>query len=121
MKTLERAGAWAVEVEVVPVKIAAFLTANTHMITEGMGCGAACDTQYLFSCDVLGTNSGHYPRHAKKYADIAKALRDVQDLRIKAVQEFVGDVRAGRYPRAEHEIDVADAVFEEFRALVGGV
>lgn len=118
MKTLESAGAWAVEVEVVPVKIAAFLTANTHMITEGMGCGSACDTQYLFSCDVLGTNTGHYPRHSKQYADIAKALRHVQDLRIKAIQEFVGDVRAGTYPETKHEIDIDVAVVEEFRALI---
>jgi 3-methyl-2-oxobutanoate hydroxymethyltransferase len=118
MKTLESAGAWAIEVEVVPVKIAAFLTANTRMITEGMGCGSACDTQYLFSCDVLGTNLGDFPRHSKKYADIAGALRQVQDLRIKALREFVEDVKAGGYPETRHKIDIDDATFEEFRVLV---
>ena len=119
MKSLESAGAWAVEVEVVPVKVAAFLTANTSMITEGMGCGSACDTLYLFSCDVLGTNTGHYPRHAKKYADVAKALRDVQDLRVRAIGDFVADVRAGGYPKSGHMIDVEDTTFEEFRRLIG--
>ena len=119
MKTLESAGAWAIEVEVVPVKIAEFLTANTQMITEGMGCGSACDTQYLFSCDILGTNTGHYPRHAKKYADIATAMQHVQDLRVKAIREFVEDVRSGGYPEPKHEVDVDDGVFDEFRSLVG--
>jgi len=28
-------------------------------------------TRHLFSCDMLGTNTGHYPRRSKKYADIA--------------------------------------------------
>jgi 3-methyl-2-oxobutanoate hydroxymethyltransferase len=65
LKALENAGVCAVEVEVVPVKLAAFLTRNTPVITMGMGCGTACDTQYLFSSDVLGTNTGHYPRHSK--------------------------------------------------------
>jgi 3-methyl-2-oxobutanoate hydroxymethyltransferase len=121
MKALENAGAWAVEVEVVPVKVAAFLTANTPLITEGMGCGTACDTQYLFSCDVLGTNTGHYPRHAKKYADLDKALREVQELRIRAIADFVADVRSGGYPEPRHALDIADETFEEFRRLVGTV
>jgi 3-methyl-2-oxobutanoate hydroxymethyltransferase len=75
MKALESAGAWAVEIEVVPVKVADFLTRSTGMLTEGMGCGSACDTQDLFSCDVLGTNTGRYPRHSKKYADIRGAKK----------------------------------------------
>jgi 3-methyl-2-oxobutanoate hydroxymethyltransferase len=118
MKALESAGAWAVEVEVVPVKIARFLTRNTGMLTEGMGCGSACDTQYLFSCDVLGTNSGRYPRHSKKYADVNEALRGVQRLRVEAFREFVQDVASARYPKAEHMVDVDDAVFEKFRSMI---
>ncbi len=118
MKALESAGAWAVEVEVVPVKVAAFLTANTRMITEGMGCGSVCDTQYLFSSDVLGTNAGHYPRHAKKYADIPKAMEEVQRMRVRAIRDFANDVATGAYPEPKHEIDVDDAVFEAFQDLV---
>jgi 3-methyl-2-oxobutanoate hydroxymethyltransferase len=118
MKTLESAGAWAVEVEVVPLRLAAFLTANTPMITEGMGCGTACDTIYLFSCDVLGTHAGHYPRHAKKYGDIAKALDGVQRLRVQAMADFVADVRSGGYPEAKHQLDIEETAFEEFSHLV---
>jgi 3-methyl-2-oxobutanoate hydroxymethyltransferase len=119
MKALESAGAWAVEIEVVPVKIAAFLSRNTGMLTEGMGCGTACDTQYLFSSDVLGTNTGHYPRHSKKYADLAAEQRRLQSLRISAIKEFVGDVRTGDYPGPQHEIDIDEGKFEEFLTLVG--
>ena len=69
VRDLENAGAAAVEIEVVPVRLADHITRNTSMITMGMGTGSACDTTYLFSSDVLGTHSGHYPRHSKKYAD----------------------------------------------------
>jgi 3-methyl-2-oxobutanoate hydroxymethyltransferase len=119
MKALESAGAWAVEIEVVPVKVADFLTRSTSMLTEGMGCGSACDTQYLFSCDVLGTNTGRYPRHSKKYADIPEALRSVQRLRVEAFREFAKEAANSAYPQAKHCIDVDDATFDEFRSLVG--
>jgi 3-methyl-2-oxobutanoate hydroxymethyltransferase len=29
-----------------------------------MGAGTGCDTQYLFAESVLGSNRGHFPRHA---------------------------------------------------------
>jgi 3-methyl-2-oxobutanoate hydroxymethyltransferase len=119
MKTLESAGAWAVEVEVVPVKVAAFLTAHTSMITEGMGCGSVCDTQYLFSCDVLGTNTGHVPRHSKKYTDLTRELERIQGLRIEAIRAFVEDVRGRVYPEPKHEIDIDEEVFAQFVSLVG--
>ena len=118
MKALERAGAWAVEIEVVPVKIAAFLTRHTSMLTEGMGCGSACDTQYLFSSDVLGTNEGHYPRHSQRYADIPAALAQVQRLRVRAFKEFAEDVATEAYPQPRHMVDIDDAAFERFQALV---
>ena len=38
------------------------------------GCGSACDTQYLFSSDVLGTHTGHTPRHAKRYDDFVALM-----------------------------------------------
>jgi 3-methyl-2-oxobutanoate hydroxymethyltransferase len=120
MKALESAGAWAVEVEVVPVKLADFLTRNTTMITEGMGCGSVCDTQYLFSSDILGTNTGHYPRHSKRYADIAAALAEVQRKRVEAFRTFAADVASGAYPERRHEVDVDDDTFAAFRALIDG-
>lgn len=118
VKALESAGAWAVEVEVVPVKIAAYLTRNTPMLTEGMGCGSACDTQYLFSSDILGTNAGHYPRHSQRYADIPAALAQVQQLRVRAFKEFAEDVATDVYPQPRHLVDIDDVTFERFQELI---
>lgn len=109
-KALESAGAWAIEMELVPVEVADFITRNTEMITEGMGCGAVCDTQYLFSCDLLGTNTGHYPRHSRRYADLAAEEVRLQAMRVQAFRDFADDVRSGGYPQRGNEIHVGEAV-----------
>lgn len=119
VKELESAGAWGVEMELVPVELASYITRHTTLVTEGMGCGAVCDTQYLFSCDVLGTNTGHYPRHAKKYADLAAEYRRLHDLRVAAFRAFAEDVGTGRYPEPRHEITMAPDQFNAFKELIG--
>ncbi len=112
IKDLENAGACLVEMELVPVPVADFITRNTSLITEGMGCGAVCDTQYLFSCDVLGTNVGHVPRHAKVYANLAAEEARLQEMRTHAFSRFAADVRSGGYPERCHEIHIDDEVLE---------
>lgn len=120
VKALECAGAWAVEMELVPVEVAGFITSNTRLITEGMGCGNVCDTQYLFSCDVLGTNTGHVPRHAKKYAKLAAEEAKLQAMRVAAFRAFADDVRSGAYPERKHEIRIDPSIVEHFaRSLEG--
>lgn len=111
---LENAGAAFLEVEVVPVELARVLTERTHMITMGMGCGDVCDTQYLFSSDVLGTNKGHMPRHSKQYVDIPALDERVQLARVSAFQEFAKDVQSGGYPQAHHEVHMDATAFETF-------
>jgi len=108
-RDIENAGAAFCEVEVVPVELADLITRSTRMITMGMGCGTACDTQYLFSCDILGTHAGHYPRHSKRYADLLGAEAALQAQRIAAFRAFADEVAAGAYPEARHEIHMTPA------------
>lgn len=113
-KDIENAGAAFLEVEVVPVQLADYITRATPMVTMGMGCGSVCDTQYLFSCDVLGTNRGRYPRHSKRYADFARLEDELQHQRVTAFQDFVRDVEGLGYPQKSHEIWMDDAEAEVF-------
>lgn len=115
-KDIENAGAACLEVEVVPVQLADYITRATPMITMGMGCGTVCDTQYLFSCDVLGTNRGHYPRHSKRYADFARLEDELQQKRVAAFQDFARDVENHGYPQASHEVWMTEAEAEAFAA-----
>ena len=99
----------------VPVELADFITKNTKMITMGMGCGDVCDTQYLFCNDILGTNTGHYPRHAKKYVDLRIEEEKIQALREKGFRMFVEDMNNGGYPENKHQIKMDSIEFEKFQ------
>ncbi|MFM2356481.1 MAG: hypothetical protein RLZZ528_2217 [Pseudomonadota bacterium] len=114
VRDLENAGAACCEVEVVPVELADYITRNTAMLTMGMGCGDACDTQYLFSSDVLGTHSGHYPRHSKRYADFVALEAGLQQKRIEAFRAFARDVEMKAYPEPRHEVRMDPAAYDTF-------
>lgn len=115
MVALEEAGAFAVELEVVPARVGAELSRRSGLVTFGMGAGSGADAQYLFAEDVLGCTRGHRPRHAKTYRDFAGEYARLQGERIAAFGEFVADVQAGRYPGPEHDVPVDEA---EFAALL---
>lgn len=118
VKDYEGAGAWAVEIEVVPVDVARWITHSTPILTLGMGCGSVCDAQYLFSCDVLGTGTNRMPRHGKQYANLAAEEARLQQLRVDAFRAFAEDVRSGGYPERRHEVHVDAEVLEAARRLV---
>lgn len=113
-KDLENAGAAFLEVEVVPEPLADYITRHVSMLTMGMGCGSACDTQYLFSCDLLGTNKGHVPRHSRQYGDIAAMEAEVQQARVRAFRDFAADVAQGGYPQARHQVGMEEAALAQF-------
>lgn len=115
-KDIENAGAACLEIEVVPVELADQITRSTPMLTMGMGCGDVCDTQYLFSCDVLGTHAGHYPRHSKRYADFLALESELQAKRVAAFRAYAADVGAGGYPQAGHQVHMDPATLAEFKA-----
>ncbi len=112
-KALEDAGAFAVEIEVVPDAITAAIAEKTSLFLVAMGAGAAGDAQYLFADDVLGQNRGRTPRHAKVYADFAAEFDRLQAMRTEAMRAFATDVHGGLYPADDYlvkaEADVADA------------
>ena len=118
-RDIQNAGAAFLEVEVVPVQLADHITRTTRMITMGMGCGTVCDTQYLFSCDVLGTNTGHVPRHSKVYGKLAAELERLQRLRVEAFQAYNTEVKSGQFPEPKHLLDVSDREFDAFLKGIG--
>ena len=119
VKDLESVWACLVEMEPVPVEVADFVTRNTSLMTEGMGCGSVCDTRCLFSLDVPGTNRGHDPRHSKTYADLAAWEDRLQAMCIKAFRGFMTDVESGGYPGPRHGIHISGESVPEALARAG--
>jgi 3-methyl-2-oxobutanoate hydroxymethyltransferase len=115
-RRLEDAGAFAVEMEVVPDRVAAEISRRTRMLVLSMGGGPGCDCQYLFAEDILGAHDGHYPRHSKRYRDFRAEFARLQEERIAAFREYRADVESGAYPGPEHTVRIEDVEFEAFLA-----
>ena len=112
------AGAFAVEIEVVPVEVAAAISVRLDLLLWSMGAGPGCDVQYLFAEDILGENRGHMPRHAKAYRNFAAEYDRLQSERIKAFAEFRADVASGAFPQTGHVVSM-DA--KEHEAFLKGI
>lgn len=111
---LEEIGVFGAELEVVPDRVAKFLTEKSSLIMLGMGAGKYADAQYLFTEDVCGYGKNHKPRHGKAYRNFAPELARLQNERIAAFREFKADVATGGYPAAEHSVTIKDDEFDAF-------
>jgi 3-methyl-2-oxobutanoate hydroxymethyltransferase len=98
---LEGAGCFAVVLEAIPAIVAERITEMLHVPTIGIGAGPACDGQILVWHDLLGLTSGHVPQFVKKYADLAQSSR-------AALEAYVADVRARRFPEPQHTYPMAE-------------
>ena len=110
----QEAGAIAVEMEIVPHRIAAEIAKRVDILIFSMGSGAAGAVQYLFATDVLGTNTGHVPRHSKVYGRLHAELERLQQLRVDAFKALKDEVTSGAFPEPKHLLEVADDEFEAF-------
>ena len=114
IKALENAGAWAVEVEVVPARLMAELTKRTSLITVSTGAGPAADVQLLFAQDLLGDGKPPFPRHGKQYCNLWEMRQKMQDMRVTACKEFSEEVRGGQFPGPEHIVEIEQEVAKAF-------
>jgi len=118
MKRLESAGAYAAEIELVPHPLAAYLSRKTSLFLMSLGSGSGCDSQFLFSDDLLGDYAERIPRHAKAYRNFLKEYARLQDERIAAFQEYARDVQAGRFPGPGHLVSMNDAALQKAIAAI---
>jgi 3-methyl-2-oxobutanoate hydroxymethyltransferase len=72
IKALEDAGAYAVEIEVIPEKLLTEISKRTTLLTSSIGAGSGGDIQFLFAEDILGNTPPPYPRHSKQYRQLYK-------------------------------------------------
>jgi len=113
MKELESAGAYAAELEVVPHNLARWLCSQTKMILMSLGSGNGCDTQFLFSDDILGDYPERPPRHAKTYRNFLAEHRRLQEERVAAFSEYIADVNDGRFPEPGHLVEMEAKLLDE--------
>jgi len=81
--------------EAVTPEVGDFITKDLDIPVYSIGAGPYCDGQLLIVTDVLGIWEAFKPKFVKRYAELS-------DLSVKALTEYVEDVRAGRFPEDVH-------------------
>jgi 3-methyl-2-oxobutanoate hydroxymethyltransferase len=113
----EAAGAFAVEIEVVPEEVATEISRRMQqLLLWSMGSGAGCDAQYLFAMDILGEHRGKIPRHSKTYRNFAAEHDRLQRERVAAFAEFRQDVTTGSFPEDRYILHMDGSELARFKA-----
>ena len=94
-EAVQKAGAFAVVMEMVPGDVAAQVTAKLEIPTIGIGAGNQCDGQVLVWQDAFGLRTGRMPRFVKQYADLRSSL-------LEAARAYDAEVKSGAFPGPEH-------------------
>jgi 3-methyl-2-oxobutanoate hydroxymethyltransferase len=93
---LEKAGAFAIVLELVTEQVAAQITKTLSIPVIGIGAGRYCDGQVLVFHDLLQYSSPYFEKKfVKTYADIGTTIRG-------AIEGFVQDVKTRAFPAEEH-------------------
>ncbi|MBI4313476.1 MAG: 3-methyl-2-oxobutanoate hydroxymethyltransferase [Candidatus Omnitrophica bacterium] len=90
---LEEAGCFAVVLECIPSQVARLITRQVNIPTLGIGAGPDCDGQVLVTHDLLHLTGAFYPKFVRAFARIDQRI-------LKALGEFKGAVRSGKFPAA---------------------
>jgi 3-methyl-2-oxobutanoate hydroxymethyltransferase len=102
------AGAFALVLECIPAELAGLITETLEIPTIGIGAGPDCDGQVQVIHDALGWIPDFTPKHAKRYADLDETIRG-------AAKRYADEVRAKRFPAAEHGAPLDEAVIRSLK------
>ena len=103
-EAVERAGCFAVVLEVVRIEAASEITGRLSIPTIGIGSGPHCDGQVLIFHDLLGLSATAPYKFVRRFADVHAEMA-------RGVGEYVREVRGGGFPTAAHgwAMDPGDA------------
>jgi 3-methyl-2-oxobutanoate hydroxymethyltransferase len=105
------AGASALLIEGTAAEVAQIITAKSEVPVISCGSGSGCDGQILIAPDILGLSSGHPPKFAKAYADLGARS-------VAAFQKYADEIRAGRFPDAEHSYHMKRGELERLQEFL---
>jgi 3-methyl-2-oxobutanoate hydroxymethyltransferase len=106
---LQEAGCFSIVWEAIPSAVAEELMDRMHIPVIGIGAGGATDGQVLVFHDLLGIREGVGARFVKRYGDLLDEM-------VRGVSAYADDVRAHRYPEADHTYSIDPGELSEFRA-----
>ncbi|MEM6690967.1 MAG: 3-methyl-2-oxobutanoate hydroxymethyltransferase [Planctomycetota bacterium] len=118
IQSFEKAGAWAVEVEVVPAELLSELSKRTALVTSSIGAGSGGDIQFMFAEDILGCHAPPFPRHTKQYRNLYKMEQEIQTERVEGFREYIDDVKKGKFPGPRNIVSAPEGLVDQFLATL---
>lgn len=104
---LQRAGAFAIVLELVTEQIAQLISEQLSIPTIGIGAGRGCDGQVLVYHDILQYGSPIINKKmVKTYANVGATVRD-------AIEQYINDVKTGQFPAEEHVFQAPEGQIEQ--------
>ena len=103
-KAIQEAGAFALLVEAVPPEGCKIIRDELTIPVYSIGAGVHADGQLLIVADMLGIFQAFTPKFVKRYANLGDHI-------LKAFQEYVGDVKAARFPEDQHTYKMVKGEF----------
>lgn len=94
-KKIEEAGAFAIVLEKIPADLARKITESLKIPTIGIGAGVNCDGQVLVTHDMLGLFEKFTPKFSKRYAEMAKEMKE-------CFKSYIKEVKNKEFPAKEH-------------------
>ena len=110
-KKLQKAGAFAVVLEMVPEESAKLITENLDIATIGIGAGRFTDGQVLVADDILGKFSEFKPKFARRYANL-------KDIITQAAASYIDDVNLGKFPDETEIFHLSEEANQELKELI---
>lgn len=108
---IEKAGAVGFEIEAVPAPVAEAVDAAVDIFTFSIGAGPASCGQLLLAFDLLGVFDQFKPKFTKRYAQISEVA-------VAALRRYAEEVRAGKFPDAEHSYGMKPEEEQRLQALL---
>jgi 3-methyl-2-oxobutanoate hydroxymethyltransferase len=93
-QNLQKSGAFAVVLELVPSEVARQISSNISIPTIGIGAGPDCDGQVQVWHDLLGLSPRKF-KHAKQYVQGRSQI-------LEALRSYTEEVKNGAFPQEEN-------------------
>jgi 3-methyl-2-oxobutanoate hydroxymethyltransferase len=110
-KAIQTAGAFSLLVEAVPPEVCRIIRDELTIPVYSIGAGIDADGQLMIVSDLLGIFQAFTPKFVKKYANLGEET-------LKALHAYADDVRAGRFPEAQHTYNMVDGELPKLMAAL---
>lgn len=108
---LEKAGVFAIVLEMVTSEVADLISRNVKIPTIGIGSGPHCDGQVLVLHDMLNLYDNIKPRFVKTYTNLSETI-------LNSIHNYITDVKTGKFPEDRHSYKIEDKEFERLVKMI---